>query len=65
MSFEQMAYVGDNINKDFHAPRMLGMRGIYLRNEDGLYERDVNMGKLSFAKSFKRGNSRWVQVVKS
>ena len=35
--FEQMAYVGDNINKDFHAPRMLGMRGIYLRNEDGLY----------------------------
>lgn len=35
--FEQMAYVGDNINKDFHAPRMLGMRGIHLQNEDGLY----------------------------
>lgn len=35
--FEQIAYVGDNINKDFHAPRMLGMRGIYFKNEDVLY----------------------------
>ena len=35
--FEQMAYVGDNINKDFNAPRMLGMRGIYFKNAEGLY----------------------------
>ena len=35
--FEQMAYVGDNINKDFNAPQMLGMRGIYFKNAEGLY----------------------------
>lgn len=37
LSFEQMAYVGDNIEKDFQAPRQLGMRWIYFKNKDGLY----------------------------
>ena len=35
--FEQMVYIGDNLGKDFQAPRQLGMRGIYLMNEEGLY----------------------------
>lgn len=35
--FEQMIYVGDNLSKDFQAPWQLGMRGIWFRNEDGLY----------------------------
>lgn len=36
--FERMCYVGDNIRKDFGAPEKLGMRGIWFRNEDGIYE---------------------------
>lgn len=35
--FEQMIYVGDNMNKDFQAPRQLGMRWYWVKNEDGLY----------------------------
>ena len=35
--FERMAYVGDNIQKDFIAPEKLGMRCVWFRNPDGLY----------------------------
>lgn len=35
--FEQMVYVGDNVEKDFQAPRQLGMRSIWVQNEDGLH----------------------------
>lgn len=35
--FDSMIYVGDNPAKDFNAPRQLGMRSLYFRNEDGLY----------------------------
>ena len=35
--FASMVYVGDNAAKDFHAPRQLGMRWIFFRNNDGLY----------------------------
>ena len=35
--FEQMVYIGDNLGKDFQAPRQLGMRRIYIMNEEGLY----------------------------
>ena len=35
--FEQIAYIGDNPNKDFQAPCQLGMRSIYFYNKDGLY----------------------------
>lgn len=35
--YEKMAYVGDNLKKDFQAPRALGMKCIYFRNADGLY----------------------------
>ena len=38
--FERMAYVGDNIAKDFIAPEKLGMRCIWYRNRDGLYFRE-------------------------
>lgn len=36
--FERMAYVGDNIVKDFTAPEELHMRSFYLENKDGLYQ---------------------------
>ena len=35
--FGRMAYIGDNISKDFTAPEKLGMRCIWFRNPDGLY----------------------------
>ena len=35
--FEQLVYVGDNPNKDFQAPRQLGMRWIYLFKKNGIY----------------------------
>lgn len=35
--FEEMVYIGDNPNKDFQAPKQLGMRSIYFENKDGLY----------------------------
>ena len=37
LPFEQMVYVGDNAEKDFQAPKQLGMRTVYFENEDGLY----------------------------
>ena len=37
--YGEMVYVGDNPQKDFQAPRALGMRWIYFRNDDGLYSR--------------------------
>ena len=38
--FEQMMYVGDNSNKDFQAPKQLGIRSVYYKNPDGLYTDD-------------------------
>ncbi len=35
--YEAMAYVGDNLHKDFIAPQLLGMGSIYFNNPDGLY----------------------------
>ena len=35
--YEKMVYIGDNIKKDFIAPKKLGMRSIWFKNPDGLY----------------------------
>lgn len=34
-----MVYVGDNAEKDFQAPKQLGMRSVFFRNKnkDGIY----------------------------
>lgn len=37
VEFEKMIYIGDNISKDFVAPKQLGMKYIWFQNEDGLY----------------------------
>lgn len=37
LPFEQMVYVGDNAEKDFQAPKQLGMRSVFFRNKDGIY----------------------------
>ncbi len=42
LPFEQIIYIGDNPNKDFQAPKQLGMRWIYYKNEDGLYSAGID-----------------------
>lgn len=37
LPFEQMVYVGDNAEKDFQAPKQLGMKSLYFKNQNGLY----------------------------
>ena len=39
LPFEQMVYVGDNAEKDFQAPKQLGMRSLHLINTESLYSR--------------------------
>ena len=42
MPFGQIMYVGDNVNKDFCAPKQLGMRWLWIKNSDGLYVSSEN-----------------------
>lgn len=42
LPYEQIAYVGDNVVKDFQAAKQLGMIGVFLRNKDGLYVSEKN-----------------------
>lgn len=37
VEFNKMAYIGDNLSKDFVAPQKLGMKAIYFVNEDSSY----------------------------
>lgn len=37
MNPANIVYIGDNPEKDFHAPQQLGMKSIYFKNPDGLY----------------------------
>lgn len=37
LPFEQMIYIGDNPQKDFKAPRQLGMKFVFLKNANGIY----------------------------
>ena len=37
--YKQMAYIGDNVKKDFIAPERLGIRAIWFQNREGLYNR--------------------------
>lgn len=39
--FEQMVYVGDNAEKDFQAPKQLGMRSVRVQNKEGLYQKNA------------------------
>ena len=40
--FEQLVYIGDNIHKDFQAPKQLGMQWILVKNEDSLYQNKID-----------------------
>lgn len=37
--YNEMCYIGDNINKDFIAPQRFGMRSIWFKNNDGIYNK--------------------------
>lgn len=39
LPFEQIMYVGDNIHKDFQAPKQLGMQWKLIDNNEGLYRK--------------------------
>ena len=39
VEYERMVYIGDNLNKDFIAPDILGMKTIFYKNPNGLYSR--------------------------
>ncbi len=47
LSASQIAYVADNPIKDFQAPRQLGMKCVWFRNEDGLYLTSSEMNYIS------------------
>ena len=47
LSPSQMVYVGDNTDKDFQAPRQLGMQQVWFRNTEGLYCLESNIGQFS------------------
>lgn len=38
--FEQLIYIGDNVNKDFQAPKQLGMQWALVNNPDSLYQKE-------------------------
>ena len=42
MPFENIIYVGDNLSKDFQAPKQLGMRWVLFNNKDGIYYKEVD-----------------------
>lgn len=44
LPYEQIVYVGDNADKDFQAPKQLGMKFIYFNNLDGLYSKNNKVG---------------------
>ena len=37
LQFQEGCYIGDNINKDFFAPQILGMGSIWFKNKKGIY----------------------------
>lgn len=37
VEYDEMCYIGDNINKDFIAPEKLGMKTFFINNINGLY----------------------------
>lgn len=39
IEYSEMVYIGDNIHKDFIAPKKLGMETILFKNKNGLYKR--------------------------
>lgn len=47
MNPSDVVYIGDNAEKDFQAPKQLGMRSVWFRNEDGLYQKSTCTSILS------------------
>lgn len=45
-----VVYVGDNLDKDFQAPKQLGMKSIWFMNTEGLYYREYGNHKTKLTK---------------
>lgn len=51
LPFEQIVYVGDNPNKDFMGPKQLGMKFLWFKNTDGLYQSSQIEAEIGCSKS--------------
>lgn len=51
LPFEQIVYVGDNPNKDFMGPKQLGMKFLWFKNTDGLYQSSQIEAEVGCSKS--------------
>jgi len=47
MEYRNIIYVGDNIDKDFKAPKLLGMQSMFFCNKDGLYYKKTSSNILT------------------
>ena len=52
LPYEEMAYIGDNTEKDFQTLEQLGIRRIWFRNKNGLY-RNNNSIKINYIDNIK------------
>ncbi|MBR6019169.1 MAG: ATP-grasp domain-containing protein [Lachnospiraceae bacterium] len=51
----EIAYIGDNVSKDFQGPRQIGMGAILVRNPDGIYYEDNEViNEITVVDSFKK-----------
>ena len=53
LSYQEIIYVGDNLNKDFLAPKQLGMKVLWFKNPDGLYSNCLNGNEIKNVNSIK------------
>ena len=53
LSYQEIIYVGDNLNKDFLAPKQLGMKVLWFKNPDCLYSNCLNGNEIKNVNSIK------------
>lgn len=41
----EIIYIGDNLTKDFQAPKQLGMKSLWFNNEEGIYKSKSEVGR--------------------
>lgn len=61
--YENILYIGDNLNKDFQAPNQLGMQTLFFENPDGLYYKNKNKTQDDQALSFYDGKASSIECI--
>ena len=52
MNPSDIVYVGDNADKDFQAPQQLGMKSVWIKNKDGIYQTQTDREYIDETKDF-------------